>query len=529
MPDPLYIRYHKWTRMDSKRLFQSVREWFKMSSLQFYMPFFSLYFHIHNTPRSHHTIDLERRYYLHEVTRITKERYYHSNLHLQGRVYDSSKHIYLAKEIFCKTIPLIDPMHCIHNNYNLRHSRHPCVPSGYNYNTFQKINDLNNTAYVDVFCSFLFGQLTYHRKNPSFPLFYGSVNGIGPYKYDISEDYHDLRMEKCFTENLGKTFTMDMYVGDSESESRSSRSSRSRSSRSSRSRSSRSSRSRSSGSSLDLIASSDFKSIEYQESLEVNRSVSSNVSSVSSSSSYDEDHIAILSQIPLQCLFIEQLDATLEDYLHAEEFQEDVLLSGMFQISFALAYLQKHYKFTHNDLHINNVMYQETTSLYLYYKLNNRYFRVPTYGKIFKMIDFGRAIVTFRNKTYYNDVFSRNSEAGGQYSYPHQVSFLDPAVDRNYTQRCQPNPHFDLCRLSMTILEELPKDSVTPETHDFLHSLCIGSQGQSFCEMTDDFHLYIAIAKDACHALPQETLSQDIFKRYRIRKKQFPKKIYYTL
>ena len=32
----------------------------------------------------------------------------------------------------------------------------------------------------------------------------------------------------------------------------------------------------------------------------------------------------------------------------------------MFEVAFALNYLQKNYNFTHNDLHVNNVMYTKT-------------------------------------------------------------------------------------------------------------------------------------------------------------------------
>ena len=53
------------------------------------------------------------------------------------------------------------------------------------------------------------------------------------------------------------------------------------------------------------------------------------------------------------------MTGTLEDLID-EDITEELLTSCIFQISFALTYLQKHYKFTHNDLHINNVMYTET-------------------------------------------------------------------------------------------------------------------------------------------------------------------------
>ena len=244
-----------------------------------------------------------------------------------------------------------------------------------------------------------------------------------------------------------------------------------------------------------------------------------------SSSDSGDDYIAILKDIPIQQLYIEKLVQTLEDLLD-EKIEEDLLISCFFQISFALTYLQKHFQFTHNDLHINNIMYAETTTKYLYYKYNNIYYRVPTYGKIFKIIDYGRAIFTFNNKVFLNDVFSKHGEAGGQYNYPSQVRFLKLS-DKKDNPR--PNYHFDLCRLSMTIVQELNEEDYSEETIEFLKKLCINRQNESFCEMRDDFKLYISIAKDACNCLPREVIVNSIFKKYRVKKSVFPRKSFYTL
>ena len=466
MSEQLYISQHRWKKTESSRLFKSIREKLQLQSLQFYMPLYSLYFYIHNTKKSHQTIDLSRKYYLTEITDITKTKYYNSNVHAKGIIYDSDKQIYEIRNVFCKQIPIIDPMHCIENNYSNSHSRNPYTPSCYNYNMFHKVNDLNNTAYIDVFCSYLFGTLTLQKKSPSFALFYGSWNGIGDYNYDITEDYSELQLEKSFADNLGKTFTLDIYN------------------------------------------SSEDESDEDEE--------------------LAEDCVAKLKRVPIQCLCIETLDYTLEDYLQDVSFKEEVLQSALFQIAFALSYLQKRYKFTHNDLHINNIMYQDTDTQFLYYKLNNKYFKVPTYGKIFKIIDFGRAIFTFKNKVYRNDVFSRNGEAGGQYSYPHQVSFLTHRKDK-YDTIGEPNYNFDLCRLSMTILEEISKDKLSDPFKIFLEKMCTDRHGESFLEKDDDFQLYISIAKDAISALPIDIIDDSIFHSYRISKKRFPTKLYYTL
>ena len=469
------ILFYKWSTRDYKKFYSSVREILDMKSLQFYMPFFSLYFYIHNKPNANHKIDMKRNFYLKEITEITKSRYYNSNMFLKGYVYNEKKNITLEKEFFCKSIPLLDPIHIINNNYNLVNHNNYHLPSNYNHNTFYKINDINNTAYIDVLCSFLFSNLTFHKKSPSFPLFYGSVNGIGDYNYDLTEDYDDIKNDKCFNENIDKGFKLEIYVSDEE---------------------------------------------------ESDKEESDNDSDNDSDKEDDsfDDCIAKLTKIPTQLLFIEKLEGTLEDLLD-ENIDEETLSSCIFQISFALTYLQKHYHFTHNDLHINNVMFLKTESKYLYYKYNNLYYRVPTHGYIFKIIDFGRAIFTYHNKVYMNDVFSNYGEAGGQYTYPDQVKFKIER-ERRYIN---PNYHFDLCRLSMTIIEELDSDRYSEKFLKFLNHMCTNNCDLSFCDMPDDFYLYKSIAKDACNCLPREIITNDIFKSYRVKKKLFPRKSFYTL
>jgi len=475
------IRYHKWKKKDFKLFSKTISKLIGLKDCQCYMPLFSLFFYIHNTPYSHKIIDFDRKYYITELNEIIKERYYNSNLILKGNIYDSSKNIYEEKDIFCKSIPILDPIHCINNNYNMVIKNNYHLPTGYNYNTFSKINNINNGAYIDTFCSFLFSQLVINKKLPSFAIYYGSVNGIGNYKYDMTEEYDDFKLDKCFNKNLGKSFKLDIYLSDEDSENDSDNDS-------------------------DNDLDNDSENDSYSDG--------------------NDDYIAQLKDVPIQLLFIEKLEGTLEDYLLSDTFEDNVLLSCIFQISFSLHYLQKHYKFTHNDLHINNVMYSYTETKYIYYKINNKYYKVPTYGKIFKIIDFGRSILTYKNKVYLNDVFSKHGEAGGQYYYPNQAMFH---TEENEENKIMPNYNFDMCRLSMTILEEIDVDNIkNKRLLKLLYDLC-SDNGNSFCDMTDDFNLYISIAKNACNSLPIDILNNNIFKEYSVKKKKFPTKSYYCI
>ena len=46
--------------------------------------------------------------------------------------------------------------------------------------------------------------------------------------------------------------------------------------------------------------------------------------------------------------------------------------------------------------------------------------------------------------------------------------------------------------------------------------------------MDDDFTLYILISKNSNNAIPIEILQNKIFQNYRVKKKNFPTKSYYS-
>ena len=125
-----------------------------------------------------------------------------------------------------------------------------------------------------------------------------------------------------------------------------------------------------------------------------------------------------------------------------------------------------------------------------------------------------------------NDVFSKNSEAWGQYEYPPQIQFFKKKSELIGNK---PNYNFDLCRLAMTIIEEIDKDKINNEFYDLLNHICTDKNGNNFCNMSDDFSLYINISKDSENGLPKDILNNKIFKCFRVNKRQFPHKSYYKI
>ena len=48
-------------------------------------------------------------------------------------------------------------------------------------------------------------------------------------------------------------------------------------------------------------------------------------------------------------------------------------------------------------------------------------------------------------------------------------------------------------------------------------------------KLKDNFNMYIAIAKEANNAIPKNIIQNFIFNKFKVKKKNFPKRLYYKL
>lgn len=254
---------------------------------------------------------------------------------------------------------------------------------------------------------------------------------------------------------------------------------------------------------------------------------------------------ALLKNFPVQLICMEKCEGTLEDIIeeYIEEYKNIKLTknekdfnnfvkekeymweSYILQICFALSVAQKQYNFTHNDLHSSNIMFVSTEDEFIYYHFENNYFAIPTFGKILKIIDFGRAIYTLRGKEYFSDVFELNNDAGGQYTYPRDR--------KKFNHIIYPNKSFDLCRLSTSIISdiypEIPQlknngkylSNIQKETEselfNLLYSWLIDRENKEITRY-EEFELYKMIARKVKNAIPEKQLHKNIFKKFIINK-----------
>ena len=463
---------------------------------------------------------------------------------------------------FMKVVHLLDPIGLLQNEYMV--PDHPLLPLGEAAwkKTLEKLHSPSNQAYVDAVANYVIGQFRHRGYTPHAALSYGSFTGIAKsYKFRITDEYDTYRQCRWFwrglkthsatleiesdsvsqpacpfddLDNLSTTNTVELAVDNVEvADDKAS------------------------------LHSFDFEATEEEPEPDQVPEESS------SSDEEDDDEGETCSSItecpditlnipsmPVIIICQEAQEGTMDDLLELEEIQNlldesDVIQEGTpewdklwlawtFQIIASLSFLQRQISFTHNDLHTNNVVWRATKEPFLYYRASdNTTWRIPTYGRIFSLIDFGRAIFKIQDHLWISDDHWPDNDAGGQYNFGPFFSIEKPKV--------VPNPSFDLCRFAVSLLEglydeypEKRKGSNVPllsqegswkmhETVSPLFNLLwrwtLDDDGRSIYqdragdEKYPGFDLYVVIAKTVHDAVPKDQIRKPVFESFQFKGK----------
>ena len=251
-----------------------------------------------------------------------------------------------------------------------------------------------------------------------------------------------------------------------------------------------------------------------------------------SDSEYDENdevYNAHIFNFPVHAIMMEKCDNTLDSLMCGKnELTDPEWTATLLQVIMALIAYQHMFSFTHNDLHTNNIMFVKTDKKFLHYLHKGVYYRVPTYGRIMKIIDFGRAVYKYRGQTLCSDSFDRHGDAATQYNCEPYMNPRKPRLD--------PNPSFDLCRLACSLFDYFVEDirdeaeyaatlkesrvaSIVVEwlKDDKGRNVLYKKNGD---ERYPEFKLYKMIARTVHGAVPHEQLLRPVFAHYAIPRKQ---------
>jgi len=256
-----------------------------------------------------------------------------------------------------------------------------------------------------------------------------------------------------------------------------------------------------------------------------NESLSSNIDSESMDSNNSSCEVinCSIKKFPVNMIALECCEDTLDSYILSTKICDSEWESIVLQILFTLITYQKVFHFTHNDLHTNNIVYVFTEKKYLYYKYNNIHYKVPTFGKIYKIIDFGRAIYKFKNKFICSDSYSEDGDASTQYNCEPYFNENKPRIDPNYS--------FDLCRLGCSLFDYFIEDlenikKIKSSIKKIIIEWVYDDKNKNILYKNDgserypDFKLYKMIARIVHKHTPQNVLKNPLFEKYQIAKKK---------
>lgn len=234
-------------------------------------------------------------------------------------------------------------------------------------------------------------------------------------------------------------------------------------------------------------------------------------------------------QFPVQVICMEYCENTLDELILSGKLtNEDEWFSALMQIIMILITYQKTFALTHNDLHTNNIMYVSTNKKFLYYVYKKKTYKVPTYGKIYKIIDYGRAIYKFNGKLFCSDSFQSGGDAATQYNSEPYFNDSKPRIEPNYS--------FDLCRLACSIFDYIVEDFDSIKNLNECSAIvklivewCIDDNGVNVLyknngvERYPDFKLYKMIARYVHKHTPAAQLERKEFSKYLFPNKNIPK------
>lgn len=469
-----------------------------------------------------------------------------------------------TQPVFVKRIHLLDPIRAMEGEYVWPQDGALPAPSDLWKAALKKINEPLNEAYVDALFAACASNLVESGTSPHWCRSFGTFSArVDTYLYNITDEYDSLRRKPWWNRN--QRLGLFKYYKDEAAEAAASNFLTE---------------------GLTPIDLGDFEEVDVCEGGDVEEPVAraeepaasledpplqlstpklrlsrldTEDDSSNDSSEYEEgrrsragsynselEQFAEFHDFPVQVTLLEHAEGTMdvlmeEEYEEEEETKEARWSSWLFQVIAGLVVAQHYYGFVHNDLHTNNVMWSSTDQEFLYYRVTKGrevfYMKVPTHGKLMKIIDFGRASYHLPEPAgfFISDAFFPGNDAAEQYN-------CEPFYDKEDGKVVEPNRSFDLARLSVSLIDALfPErpEAVKPvrimskepgkmytETVSAVYNLLWewlqDDEGKNILRLPDgeerypDFDLYRALAADIHRAIPARQIEKTLFSGYRI-------------
>lgn len=543
-----------------------------LSQVQNYNPIYKRFFSLNET--NYNNINLDNKLYITSVCyNANDENDQAYNCRVKNIINNKSKDI----DVFFKMAPLLDPYKYLIGKYDVENPNLFNLPN-ISSTVHPKIENQNNSAYVDGFFVFLTSKLLNDQNFIHGLDFYGSFLAIkNNFKINVFDDIEHLNNSVFFNKHKSVLFDVDDYehlfknnncqipINIDHSTTLNSQISI--------------------NSIIDdlfddvfingssqLEPNSELIEVAQLDNEIINNEINDDVVTIKSSSTcssrmsntsdednnsdYDDDEVDIksimaenddedeeeedeeeeetieltLKRFPVKVICMEYCENTFDDLILSDNLTNEEWYSALMQVIMILITYQKTFSFTHNDLHTNNVMYNHTTQKFIFYRYKKITYKVPTFGRLFKIIDFGRSIYKCNDLLFCSDSFQNGEDAATQYNTEPFFNEKKPRLDPNFS--------FDLCRLACSIfdyiiddLDEIADIHKCDPIKRLITEWCLDDKGinllykQNGDDRYPDFKLYKMIARHAHKHTPQAQLDRPEFKAFSVFKGDVPKEI----
>lgn len=541
-----------------------------LSKAQNYIPIYNKFFALNDA--NYNNINLNNKWYISNFKEGDKE----GSRLFDCRIKNIQNNKVKDKELFFKMAPLLDPFKYLVGKYNAKDDKLFTLPqiNSTENDCHPKFLDPNNSAYVDGMFLFLSSNLIYSNGFYHGVDYYGSFLGIkNDFILNVADDIDYLNESEYFNKNKNVLFKIEDYEHLFQYETQKLNPIKIQHNSSAKSQMSIKSFDNEMFENVfdenntnvldlhsDLIDVTDNNLLQGKETI-TNVTLKSNSTCSSRSSytdneeehslcddcgeienldsnngenydpdGYNEDDIdesdeeeeinATIPKFPVQVIGMETCENTFDDLILTSDLSKEEWLSALMQIIMILITYQKAFNFTHNDLHTNNVMYNHTDKKFIFYCYKKKYYKVPTFGRIFKIIDFGRSIYKFDGKIFCSDSFQLGGDAATQYNTEPYLNDKKPRLEPNYS--------FDLCRLACSIFDYLVEDfdeikdlsECDNPVKRIIVEWCLDDKGINMLykgngvDRYPDFKLYKMIARCVHNHTPQMQLERPEFDAY---------------
>jgi hypothetical protein len=227
----------------------------------------------------------------------------------------------------------------------------------------------------------------------------------------------------------------------------------------------------------------------------------------------EEINMVQITEMPVYLLATEKLEVDIYNYFAEYRPNTEEVLSVMFQVLFGIFVMNRVFGIVHNDLHSSNIMFQGIEDKYYYYKVGKKFYRVPTFHKQFKIIDFGRAIFNIEGIKSNNEIFSTDGDAFGQYYFPKLGSKKEVKL---------PKSQYDIAYFILSLLRDM---RVPKKLKGILEMYLVNTNGEMLDYDNENFSTIEDMSNQDFNLDAYEILKSKLFKRWEVSLDQIPEDV----